>query len=1547
MRTRLWLLASLIAPFAIACDDGGGDDPADAFRPPAACEDGARRCVGENVELCTGGVYVDQGPCADGETCRRGMCGVEECTPDCTRRECGDDGCGSACGTCEAGETCTVAGVCEPPAAECGDGTCGAGETCSSCAADCGCGEGFSCQGGQCVAVCVPDCTDRACGTDGCSGSCGTCDDGDVCDERGQCGPPPASCGDAVCDAGESCLTCPADCGVCCGDGTCTAEHGENCGTCIADCACAAGERCDPNGLRCEPGCMANCDDRVCGDDGCGGTCGLCDDEQICVGGGCEDPPPACGDDVCDPDGESCLNCPADCGVCCGDGACTAEHGETCATCLADCRCPAGERCDLDVFECVPGCIADCTGRVCGDNGCGGSCGACGGGEICGLDGQCAPPPAECGDDVCAAGDGETCANCPADCGACCGDAACDPAVGENCATCLVDCGCPAGEQCNVETRACVEQCVPACGGRECGDDGCGGECGRCGAGLQCNGAGRCGEICEPQCDGRSCGPDGCGGACGECGDGELCSPAGNCLDAGAGCDCEGDEICLDGFCRAPETLCTAQNPLGLCPLGQTCLDGLCADRGASCSVQNPVGACPLGQLCRDGACAELDDSALCNDDEQCTADRFDPIRNRCVNVPQVAPCSDGNACTADMCDAEGRCVSEPIPGCIEPPTIGPYVTPTNEGELTLTGTKPAGASIEINGQVAVPESPDAEWEVVINLVPGENVFEIRSVDQGQESESLTITIVYDVTPPTVEVSPCGGIYRDGVTVTVAADEAAQVYFTTDGGTPTPDDRNFSGAQAFRVFDDTVLRFIALDRAGNWSAAETRCDFEVTGRGNGWSAQAELAEPLSLTAVTSDNDTRLFVIGGTDGDAPQAGAAEYDADADAWTNLPALAVARSEAAAAWHAGRIYLFGGQNEGIPLNFAQRINPGNDAAWADRRPMPTTRFGLAAATVSNRIYVFGGKTNGGVVLATHERYDPNADAWSNQVAQMPRARYAFAAVPVGTDIYLIGGEDEEGRPIAEVDVYSTASDAWSLAPPLPTPRSFLAAGEMINVGEVYGGHVGIVVAGGRLADGSSTPIVEEYLLDREVWRTRTPLATPRLGHAGAAMTRPAPLDTGERQLWIVGGQSRDALTAEITAYRADLDYAALLTPLPEGRFLHSAVPWAGRIFLFGGRNFAETREGWSYDPETGIYRRMPDLPSFQNGLAATEVGGRIYALGGANNFGLSLPLNRSIDPADGEWVDHRPMQVARRDAAVAVVDGEIWLIGGDNNGPIQSVEIYDPAADRWRNGPLLPQARAGARAFVRDGAIYLVGGIGEGGAIQNRMLRLTGEDQQWGVYGAPIAIAYAAVVPVHDDRVAIIGGFDGAQVVGTARHLEWRSGQFGPQWLPAGQLGLPLDRAAVAALNGRIYIFGGNAAVPPGPEGEAVVQSFDVSCFDGQLTRGEGQDGVDVPDVGGRCGRATGCQLFPDIRAAALAQCRADGFTCVDAGGGINGYRNGANAGSNCNPADTWRMYCYANGETNQGCVDCTIGRVTGGHSPCRCNNARPAGTWCADL
>ena len=104
----------------------------------------------------------------------------------------------------------------------------------------------------------------------------------------------------------------------------------------------------------------------------------------------------------------------------------------------------------------MSGCDPSCLQKICGDDGCGGSCGDCEGDDTCDA-GVCAPP-AEC----VPACDAKTC-----------GDDGC----GGSCGTC------------DDPNTTCVNSncCTPDCADKTCGNDGCGGSCGTCAADEQCS----------------------------------------------------------------------------------------------------------------------------------------------------------------------------------------------------------------------------------------------------------------------------------------------------------------------------------------------------------------------------------------------------------------------------------------------------------------------------------------------------------------------------------------------------------------------------------------------------------------------------------------------------------------------------------------------------------------------------------------------------------------------------------------------------------------------------------------------------------------------------------------------------------------------------------------------------------------------------------------------------------------------------------------------------------------------------------------------------
>jgi hypothetical protein len=129
--------------------------------------------------------------------------------------------------------------------------------------------------------VCIPDCTGRVCGSDGCGGSCGTCDDANVCNGTETCEEATGQClpgTPLVCSDGNACN----------GVETCNPSSGCVPGTplvCNDGLFCNGTETCNPSS-GCVPGTPPNCDDSV-----------------------------ACTVDSCDEANDACVNDDSDCAI--------------------------------------------------------------------------------------------------------------------------------------------------------------------------------------------------------------------------------------------------------------------------------------------------------------------------------------------------------------------------------------------------------------------------------------------------------------------------------------------------------------------------------------------------------------------------------------------------------------------------------------------------------------------------------------------------------------------------------------------------------------------------------------------------------------------------------------------------------------------------------------------------------------------------------------------------------------------------------------------------------------------------------------------------------------------------------------------------------------------------------------------------------------------------------------------------------------------------------------------------------------------------------
>jgi N-acetylneuraminic acid mutarotase len=96
---------------------------------------------------------------------------------------------------------------------------------------------------------------------------------------------------------------------------------------------------------------------------------------------------------------------------------------------------------------------------------------------------------------------------------------------------------------------------------------------------------------------------------------------------------------------------------------------------------------------------------------------------------------------------------------------------------------------------------------------------------------------------------------------------------------------------------------------------------------------------------------------------------------------------------------------------------------------------------------------------------------------------------------------------------------------------------------------------------------------------------------------------------------------------------------------------------------------------------------------------------------------------NPAADEWRPARPMFAPRAGHGAAVLDGMIYVLGGEvfltTPSPVtlDSVEVFNPVSGAWAAADPLPTPLHGLPAAVYEGLLYALGGSGRAADIANQ--------------------------------------------------------------------------------------------------------------------------------------------------------------------------------------------------------------------------------------
>jgi N-acetylneuraminic acid mutarotase len=254
-----------------------------------------------------------------------------------------------------------------------------------------------------------------------------------------------------------------------------------------------------------------------------------------------------------------------------------------------------------------------------------------------------------------------------------------------------------------------------------------------------------------------------------------------------------------------------------------------------------------------------------------------------------------------------------------------------------------------------------------------------------------------------------------------------------------------------------------------------------------------------------------------------------------------------------------------------------------------------------------------------------------------------------------------------------------------------------------------VSYVAAGGMLYLAGGSTAHEVYDPATDTWRDVTPLPT-KVDHIQGVEL--------DGRVYYVGGLLAwpKPAVAAVLVYDPQRDRFELGTPMARPRGAGGVAAYDGRIYYVGGLSDGKAVP-WTdvYDPTTGEWSRLADMPHARDHFQAAVVGDELYVIGGRDvDIDATTDAVDVLDLRTGRWRSGlAPLPTPRGGFAVAVLGDEILVIGGEGGGKtFDTVEAYDTSTNRWRELAPLQAARHGISAATCGGVYVAAGGREQGG-------------------------------------------------------------------------------------------------------------------------------------------------------------------------------------------------------------------------------------------
>lgn len=311
------------------------------------------------------------------------------------------------------------------------------------------------------------------------------------------------------------------------------------------------------------------------------------------------------------------------------------------------------------------------------------------------------------------------------------------------------------------------------------------------------------------------------------------------------------------------------------------------------------------------------------------------------------------------------------------------------------------------------------------------------------------------------------------------------------------------------------------------------------------------------------------------------------------------------------------------------------------SEASPAPTrSGIGRPVALLLALVVLLGACSAGGPDDESGTAPVPSAE-WKT-LSSAPNLRTEVAAAAAGDKIYITGGFVPPGRTVPIVEIYDVAADSYSRGPDLPVGSNHAMAPAWDGVVYVLGGYTD--------ATGLSAPTDRGFALKGESWEELP--AMPEVRAAGGAVAI-------DGKIYVAGGVGPSGLASTTMVF--DIADASWSTAegVPTQRE-HLGVATDGRkLYVVGGRP-PNTDVLEAFDPVSGEWERLGDMPTARGGLAAAGTeNGLIVAAGGEAD--ATFPEVEAYDVGEDRWVKLEDLPTPRHGLGVVAVGNTVYVVAG----------------------------------------------------------------------------------------------------------------------------------------------------------------------------------------------------------------------------------------------------------------------------------------------